>query len=225
MFRRGCPTGMMSHRFDPVTHRCRCGRWQAGFEPKVEPTRPRAECQICERDQATDAAGCLVHHGYKRPGWGCIVGDCMGVSHKPYPATDALEKYLAAVRAFIKRERAWLASLPRLDEINYHYSVREQVGRKPVLKVVRLRRGDEYRYDAEAKVTFPSFADRIKVETTKAKNEIASAKKDERRVVARIVATHRDHAAQAAASQAARGSAGRRQRDVAGPQETEGRNR
>src|SRR5262245_9719803 len=88
---RGCPiTGRLAHRFDPVTHRCVCGRWDRGYAPKKELVRPRAECQICERLQALDSNGLLGHHGYKRPGWGFIQGGCGGVGHPPYPATDAL---------------------------------------------------------------------------------------------------------------------------------------
>lgn len=183
---RGCPaTGRLMHVFDKQTHRCKCGRYERGYAPKKEPVRPRAECQICERKQAIDGSGNLGHHGYRRPGWGCIEGDCMGVGYKPYPATDALELYLAAVRGHISRCRERLAGLPELTEIEYHYPV--YVNHKKEDRVRVIRKGDVYHYDAEARQCWPSFEDQIRIETAKLENEIAYAEKDERRVVKRIV--------------------------------------
>lgn len=185
---RGCPaTGRMSHNFDKITHRCRgCNRWQAGFKPKCEPVRPRAECQICERNQALDTDGCLGHHGYKRPGWGFITGDCMGVGHKPYPATDALELYLTAVRSYIARCEARLIELPTLTEIEEHYTVR--VGREKEQRTKIIKKGDKSYYDFAIHRQFYSFEERIRIETAKVTNEIAFAKKDEIRVAKRIAA-------------------------------------
>lgn len=41
----------------------------------------------------------MVHHGYKRPGWGHIVGDCMGVHEMPYEQScDVCKRYLAAIQ-------------------------------------------------------------------------------------------------------------------------------
>lgn len=182
---RGCPaTGRMCHNFDKATHQCRCGRWQAGYAPKKEPVRPRAECQICERTQALDGGGCLGHHGYRRPGWGFITGDCTGAGHKPYPETDALELYLIAVRGYITKCEKRLAELPALKEIEYHYTVYVKHQKEQRTKVIK--KGDEYRYDSEERTTFPGFEDRIKVEMARMENEIAFAQKDEHRVTARI---------------------------------------
>lgn len=86
------------HSFDPATNRCRrCSRWAPGHAPKKAPAANRAECQVCENVQATTKNGRLVHHGYKRPGWGCIVGDCYGAGHAPFPAHDRLEAWLVTV--------------------------------------------------------------------------------------------------------------------------------
>lgn len=122
--RTGCPaTGRMSHRFDRTTHRCRCGRWQAGYAPKKECVKPRAECQICEGRYATDKDGTLGHHGYKRPGWGFISGDCSGEGHKPYPATDALVKYLEQLEAFLATCRLKIEMLPQVGQYEYKTKV------------------------------------------------------------------------------------------------------
>lgn len=50
-------------------------------------------CGICQREIAIEN-GLLVHHGYKRPGIGVIVGDCFGVGYEPYErSTKACEDY------------------------------------------------------------------------------------------------------------------------------------
>lgn len=183
---RGCPTtGRMSHRFDPVTHRCVCGRWQNGYKPKTEPARPRAECQICERTQALDSAGLLGHHGYKRPGWGFITGDCMGVHHKPFPATDALEKYLSALRDYVGKCLANLRKLPTLTEWEYRYTVRTGPGQKET-RTRTIRKGDDYQYDAAARQSFPAFDSCISSARLNLESEIKFAEGDAARVVKRI---------------------------------------
>lgn len=59
--------------------------------PRVVVRRPRGECQLCTKEQALTKRGGLGNHGYSRPGWGFIVGNCPGVGYKPFPETDALE--------------------------------------------------------------------------------------------------------------------------------------
>jgi hypothetical protein len=51
-------------------------------------------CPVCQRDiKVRD--GLLVHHGYRRPGIGYIVGDCPGVGYEPYElGVSACEHYL-----------------------------------------------------------------------------------------------------------------------------------
>lgn len=41
-------------------------------------------CPVCERQQKVTPHGAMVHHGFKRPGWGAIVGDCFGVGLLAY---------------------------------------------------------------------------------------------------------------------------------------------
>jgi hypothetical protein len=76
--------------------------FQAGEVEAVGPAAPtiepgKVECQVCEGHFTEDKNGALWNHGYKRPGWGWLVGGCMGVGYEPYPMTNALERYLAAV--------------------------------------------------------------------------------------------------------------------------------
>lgn len=107
------------HRFT-AEHRCSgCGRWERGFAPKVETknAKPRSECQVCERQQALDGAGKMVHHGYQRPGWGSIVGDCFGVNHQPFPATDALEKWMGWLVSREGHLEVSIAKMPETTEL------------------------------------------------------------------------------------------------------------
>ncbi len=184
MMMRGCPaSGRMFHRFDAASHRCACGRWERGFKPKSEPVAPRAECQICERSQAVDGNGCLGHHGYKRPGCGYIFGDCMGVSHLPYPAIDALELYLVAVKNFIARCKTEIAELLVSTEISWTCEVR--TGRfEREKRTVTLRKDEPSPHVPGWCV--PDFEARLKVEVAKVENDLRFAEKDEVRVVARI---------------------------------------
>lgn len=75
------------------------------------------ECQICEHRQCKDSRGKLVHHGYLRPGYGQIEGDCPGVGYLPYPETDALAWYLRVVTNGAAETITALAGLPDRQEI------------------------------------------------------------------------------------------------------------
>ncbi len=122
---RGCPaTGLVFHKFDTVTHRCACGRWEAGYKPAKAPTKPRAECQVCENEVAFERNGLAGHHGYKRPGCGWIVGDCFGVGRKPWPAYDALEEWLARCKNQLKIDQKLLAELPKQKVLTRMVDVR-----------------------------------------------------------------------------------------------------
>lgn len=55
-------------------------------------------CSCCFRLQKLDANGNLVHHGYERPGYGYIVGDCYGVGLKPLEVScDGTKSFLSEV--------------------------------------------------------------------------------------------------------------------------------
>jgi hypothetical protein len=178
MFMQGCPaTGCMSHRFDPLTHRCICGRWERGYAPKKEPARPRAECQICERQQAIDIRGCLGHHGYKRPGWGFIEGDCMGVGHKPYPETDALKLYAERLAAYTASCRAQLAALPSVTGLPFRYGRKEETT-VLIVKGKPLPKCDGY--------CVPTFDDLRQREQFRLEHEIEQAARETARVEKRI---------------------------------------
>ncbi len=68
-------------------------------------------CQICSNEQKL-RDGKLVHHGYQRPGFGSIVGDCYGVDAVPYEVSCELtKKYRGIVRAQLAETKEGLRRL------------------------------------------------------------------------------------------------------------------
>jgi hypothetical protein len=59
-------------------------------------TRHLGYCQICEGEFKLHE-GNMVHHGYRRPGIGNIVGDCYGVGALPYQKSCELVKEFVVV--------------------------------------------------------------------------------------------------------------------------------
>jgi hypothetical protein len=62
-------------------------RIENGFEAPPRPKERRNgdwTCAFCWQVHAVDKSVLLVHHGYKRPGHGSIVGDCTGVGGLPW---------------------------------------------------------------------------------------------------------------------------------------------
>lgn len=64
----------------------------------AEPTviRHIGGCQACEATWKLGDNSKMVHHGYKRPGIGSIVGDCLGVDQDPYEVSCELVKQMRA---------------------------------------------------------------------------------------------------------------------------------
>lgn len=83
-------------------------RTSAATIPKMETsTRYIGFCPVCER-QIKVQSGLLVHHGYKRPGIGVIVGDCFGVNRPPHElSSETAQSYLeqAVVPRIVAVER------------------------------------------------------------------------------------------------------------------------
>lgn len=64
-------------------------------------------CPVCERQQKVTPQHRMVHHGYRRPGIGSIIGDCFGVG---YPAYEISSEGCSAYR---ERLAEWRASAER----------------------------------------------------------------------------------------------------------------
>lgn len=62
-----------------------------------EPDNPHKislTCPCCIRKIAIDKDDKIVHHGYTRPGWGSIQGDCLGAGFKPLEISDEGLKHI-----------------------------------------------------------------------------------------------------------------------------------
>lgn len=169
------------HKFSPETHRCvRCYRWQNGFKPKKpEAEAQKGECQVCARKQCLTGGGALVHHGYRRPGYGSIVGDCFGVGHLPYPKTDALEKYVVALEQEVSRLNDQLANIPNV--LSIFHTRGDKV-------TVEVKRGDAGIFDPDWKRCVPSFETLLDRLARKLQSQINYAKQELVRVRERIAA-------------------------------------
>ena len=81
-------------------------------------TRYIGNCQICEADQKLHQER-MVHHGYRRPGHGSIVGDCPGVGEVPYEVScDLVKSYKANVESQLVGLRKHLATL-KASKVGY----------------------------------------------------------------------------------------------------------
>ncbi len=64
----------------------------------------------------------MVHHGYKRPGHGYIVGDCQGVDQKPYELdVEVTKSWLAQVEAYLAKQLASRKALDTATETSKFY--------------------------------------------------------------------------------------------------------
>lgn len=165
----------------------------------------RDECQVCEGHYAL-RGGLLVHHGFKRPGIGVIVGDCRGVKRKPFPTWDALAEYRVEIVNALKIHKKLLAELPNVAVFS---KVEERFKKDDAGNVIR---DDRMRFVREVvTVTIPkpekpfvsssgswsaedhklwSAWDRwnrqLSYETKKLESEIKSLERERDRVVGRI---------------------------------------
>jgi hypothetical protein len=75
------------------------------------PTRIVGKCPVCEGDfkvHVADGQHGMVHHGYQRPGFGYIIGDCFAVGREPYELScEATKDYqkMVQVRLLSNHER------------------------------------------------------------------------------------------------------------------------
>ena len=90
-------------------------------EKKAEAERIRkikgsaGHCAICGKVQMLRKVGdkmVMVHHGYRRPGHGEIVGDCFGVGFQPYELSNEANKAFAPIiENHLKNAESYLVKL------------------------------------------------------------------------------------------------------------------
>jgi hypothetical protein len=167
-----------NHKY--ADNRCiKCSAWKRGCKPACEPVRPRDECQICERKQSL-VQGTLGHHGYTRPGYGYIQGDCFGVGYAPYPAVDALIAYNAHVEEYIRRCESSAIMTTTATELTYFYAC----GKEKHSKILT----PDWTGGYENRRCIPSFTEHKAAILANLESQIRMAKFDLVRITARIAA-------------------------------------
>lgn len=185
-------------------------------------TRYVGNCQICEGDFKLDDGRRMVHHGYKRPGYGRIVGDCPGVHEVPYETSCELVKsYLVGERSYLKERREWLRQIEAGEITSFVEHVR--VGRWPSKETEAVTRtwtgpapvegatqAEWYRYFDFARVRDTELGD-VRYQVSQSEAEIARLMKRIKNWVAKPVRTVEE---EARAEQAVRDAA-RAEREAA----------
>lgn len=90
----------------------------------------------------------LVHHGYKRPGYGFIVGDCMGALETPHELSPELAiRYRDALTSALTGMEDRLAKLEQATEITDPHGQYDTKTRK--YEPTQLRKGEcsEYKWE------------------------------------------------------------------------------
>lgn len=103
-------------------------------------TRHIGTCGACEK--ATKVRnGKLVHHGYERPGYGYIEGDCFGVHYEPHEVSPKCsEEYREMVLGLQEVRQKDINGLPDVTEVTVD------------IGTLRRPREETYRRDSEDKM-------------------------------------------------------------------------
>lgn len=116
-------------------------------------------CPVC-LSQVKIRKGKLVHHGYQRPGYGYIVGDCFGVGFPPNETSpECAQEWLAVVNEELVSVEDQLARLPDLTEIVVEHTAWRQGRRRPTGDKTVLTPEDGYKWtrvyeDRERELTY-----------------------------------------------------------------------
>lgn len=143
----------------------------------MKTTRHIGNCQVCEGDFKL-AGDRMVHHGYKRPGDGYIVGDCGGQGELPYELScDAVKRHIAYLGTVVKGAEKLLGEL--------------ESGRVTLLTEWKdnYRTGRQEKVEYVVGVTDPRrFAEAVSSAVWKTKHRIEAAGRDIVRCTARVAA-------------------------------------
>jgi len=107
-------------------------------------TRYIGHCQICEAQFKLNpkAGHTMVHHGFKRPGHGFIVGDCMAVGEPAYEQScEVLKQYTGGLKAKLANAETYLAKLVAGEVTKLLKEVKVRVTR--TVEFVEVSKGEE----------------------------------------------------------------------------------
>lgn len=83
-------------------------------------TRYLGTCPVCGGEQKLHRDR-MVHHGYRRPGYGQIVGDCFGVGYPPYELSpEGTRAYLVEVERALRDNFRALRALQERPPLDRH---------------------------------------------------------------------------------------------------------
>lgn len=122
-------------------------------------TRYIGTCAACGREiKARD--GKLVHHGYERPGYGYIEGDCFGVHYEPHETSPkCAEEYCSHLASLLGSQLRELEAAPKKTELYVERSFPEKI-------MVKIAKGD-HGFEAELRYyirRLEQHIERIRVE-------------------------------------------------------------
>lgn len=127
-------------------------------------TRYIGRCGVCEGDFKL-LGGRLVHHGYRRPGHGYIVGDCFAVGYEPLErSTAASAEYREGCEKGRDGLRNYLGRLERgeVHELTVYRTVYEAGYRKEITEIVRDSDANErYRFEEALRIQIRETTRRI----------------------------------------------------------------
>jgi hypothetical protein len=99
-------------------------------------TRHLGYCPCCAKEFKV-RGGQLVHHGYKRPGYGFIEGDCYGALRVPHELSPELaQDYLGMIERLLASDEKALAELPEVTK--FKKTVARRVKGRTVREIVEV---------------------------------------------------------------------------------------
>src|SRR5262245_56903099 len=149
-------------------------------------TRFVGTCPVCE-GRIKVGSGNLVHHGYQRPGYGHILGDCFAVGCLPHETSpDTAKQYLAEV--ILPRLTTQIATKARVETAKVlSYTYERRVGRDQKVPVmVQVKQGDVFTYHSDEVTkdchSIPSFDDVRRVQLANLEREIRALESENERL-------------------------------------------
>lgn len=149
-------------------------------------TRYVGTCPVCE-GRIKVRGGTLVHHGYQRPGYGHIVGDCFGVNRLPHETSPETAKAYRD-EAIVPRIAACVRETARVETatvLAYTYE-RRLADRQKVPAQIEVKQGDPPSPHVDEVDRFnhliPSFDQVRRVRLANLESEIRMLERDNERL-------------------------------------------
>ena len=141
-------------------------------------------CHICGGQLfKLNKSGNMVNHGYKRPGWGFLVGACMAVDVEPWEKSPRqMELYRPALVAHIERQEKHLKALQagKVKGLEVSYTLYNRDGYHRETKKIALTILPGFKYDSFHGIS--SFEDTLRYRIMGVESDLKAAREDLDRV-------------------------------------------